>query len=319
MNGPDLRFLAERASALDDRTFERLDEVHARIAASRERRRIGVAVGAAGLVAVLAAGVAILDRGGRENSPAPAPKPTETATVGAGAGGAPARGTCWAVPPKAAVEPTDYFDDSPEVPCSQPHTTETVATFTLAEATEEEADARGGTCYDVVGEYLNIDNESWIHWAAAWYLPSKEQVAAGESWARCDAVIPGPWWSPTGEHAAPARTLTRSALDLADEPPDDLWTCLAEPPTSEQPTIPCDRPHAYEATGTLAALGGISTYPSADVLRAEAQEDCTPAVPKRLAGASVIAGWDPEEGWHSPVLHGVCFVYRANGELLPPR
>ena len=52
--------------------------------------------------------------------------------------GGPDVGTCWAVPSDAVTDP-DYFDDSPKVPCSEPHTTETVEMLRLSEPTIAEA------------------------------------------------------------------------------------------------------------------------------------------------------------------------------------
>jgi hypothetical protein len=210
-------------------------------------------------------------------------------------------------------------DDSRQVPCTPPHTTETVSSFALPEPTAEAATADGVTCGQTVGEYLNIDNASWINAGSVLFLPSKAEIAHGASWARCDAFIPGPWWSPADGKVKGAQTMTASMKDLADHPTDRVWTCLAKPPAVEQPQVPCDRPHAYEATGALSGLGGLSAYPSAQVLRAEAQTDCGPTVPKRLAGAQVMALWDPQERFFQGLVRGTCFTFHADGTPLPPR
>jgi len=321
MSGPDLRFLAERATRLDDHTHERLDEVHARIAVAHQRRSIGVAAGAAALVVALIVGLALVQRGRDVDSPGPVQKPTPTATVDVGAAAVPPppTGTCWAVASELIAAGQITYDDSRQVPCTQPHTTETVSTFTLTEPTAKEAEPTGGTCGGIVGGYLNIDNESWIDADAFLFLPSKQQVADGASWVRCDVLIPGPWWTPVSLAPRLPVTMTSSVKDAADKPTNDLWTCLGQSPTQDQPKVPCDRPHAYEATGTLAGLGALSAYPSATELQAEAQADCRPAVPRRLAGASVTAAWDGREEFYQGLIRGVCFMYHEDGTLLPPR
>src|SRR4051812_33748903 len=102
MNGPDLRFLAERATALDDHTHERLDEVHARIEVAHRRRSIGAAAGAAALVVALMVGRALVQGGRDVASRGPVQRPTPPATVDVGAATAPPppTGTCWAVAPE---------------------------------------------------------------------------------------------------------------------------------------------------------------------------------------------------------------------------
>src|SRR6478735_1310622 len=300
MTGPDLRFLAERASVLENRTSERLDEVHARIVVARERRSIGTALGAAALIAAILLGLAVVQRGHSDDSPSPAPKPTQTANVDLGAEAVPppVTGTCWRVDPEVITAGQIVYDDSRQVPCTEPHTTETVSTFTLTEPTVKEAEPTGASCGNIAGLYLNVDNESWMDTGAFLFLPSKRQVAEGASWVRCDAFVPGPWWVPVSQMAHGARTLTTSIKDLADAPHDDLWTCLAQDPTVDQPYARCDKPHAYEATGTLAGLGANASYPSAKERQAEAEADCGPAVPRRLAGASVSAVWGGPEQYY---------------------
>jgi hypothetical protein len=321
MNGPDLRFLAERASVLEDRTRDRLDEVHARIAVARERRRTGAALGAAGLVVALIVGLAIVQHGRGLDSPEPAPNPspTSTANVGAEAVPPPQTGTCWAVPPKVAVDPAHLHDDSRPVPCTEPHTTDTVGTFTLSEPTQEELNLTGDTCAHLGVDYLGIDDRSWIPWGVTEYLPSKAQIADGATWVRCDVSVPEQW-NPRGGPVESARTVENSLAGIADAPPPELWACLAQPPTEVQPLISCAEPHAYEETGTLAQMHEMTTYPSKAELALEGPKQCRADVPNRLAGVSVTTVWDPKKFFNPPLpVSGVCFMYYPNGELLPPR
>ena len=129
---------------------------------------------------------------------------------------------------------------------------------------------------------------NWVPWTFVGYLPSKEEVAAGASWLRCDAAFPETWAFDS------ARTTTVAAHGLAYDHPQDFWACLDQPPTkSEQPFVSCDQPHAYEQTGTLAILNGITQYPSAAELAAEARKQCRLGVPPGYRNVSVTAVWDP--------------------------
>src|SRR4051794_4442065 len=70
---------------------------------------------------------------------------TETPQAGgsaersAAAAAEPQPGTCWAVPAASVVDQDYWFDDSAQVPCTEPHTTETVMAFSLPEPTIAEA------------------------------------------------------------------------------------------------------------------------------------------------------------------------------------
>ena len=80
----NLKVLAERASSIDGRPAERLDEVHERIAHARRRRQIGaVAAAVVAVVLALTAGVGLLALTRTDDTPpaTPAPRPTSTPSV----------------------------------------------------------------------------------------------------------------------------------------------------------------------------------------------------------------------------------------------
>jgi hypothetical protein len=313
MNGPDLQFLAERAAGLEDRTTERLGDVHDRIAAVRRRRRAVAAAGVIGLVVALVVGLVFFDNDPGRKTPSPAPTPTAPFDP---IGSAPARGTCWAVPPdvEQKVE-DDWFDDSRAVPCGAPHTTETAGFLFLPDATVAEAKNSQDHCWGIVRGYLGVGPDSWIPWGFVAFLPSRAQVAEGATWLRCDAVFTSAW-----TRSFPgARTLTVAVDGIADDPPPELRACLDKPPTQEQPYVPCGEPHAYEQTGTLAVITGEEKYPSAAMRDGAAQEQCPKSVPEGVSGASVTAVWDPPETfapWQE--LNGPCFIFHPDGTPLPP-
>lgn len=314
MNGEDLKFLAERSWALEDRTPDRLVDVHARIAAVRRRRVATAVASAAAVLVVLAVGIALATTGTNGARPDPAPTPSPAPGPNA-AVSMPAEGTCWAVPAKSMASLDYWVDDSPQVPCEQKHTTETAVVLVLDKPTVEEARNRMDLCDVYVRQYLGVDLDNWIPWGWAALLPSQEQIDDGASWMRCDL------WFPTSWDFASARSTTRSGAGLADNPPPDHWVCLNAVPTdSDQPFVPCDKPHAYEATGALTLLGGLTEYPTAGALADAVREQCRPAIPHRFRDVSVTAAWSPESAFTSgnDVL-GVCFVYNPDGSPLPSR
>jgi hypothetical protein len=309
MNGSELRFLAERATALEDRTTVRLAEVHDRVAAARRRRRIAALTGVAGVAFLVAIPAAAVNASHDSNAPQPAPAPAP------GSSTAPERGTCWAVAPETMDDLDFWYDDSPQVPCTEEHTTETVVTFTVADPTPDTAREYQDRCSFAVRGYLGVSDSTWIPWVSGVFLPSHEQIADGARWMRCDAGFPDTW-----SYGAP-RTTTASAEAIADDPPAELWACLNQAPSvTDQPFVPCDRPHTYEQTGTSPVIVGAQEYPTKAELDSEALAQCAPAVPDTLAGASVVARWDTRsefEPYRS--IGGVCFMFNADGTPLPAR
>jgi hypothetical protein len=312
MNGEDLKFLAERASTLEDRTPVRLEEIHGRIAVAHRRRVVGTLAGAACLVVALVVALQIVTRAPGDSSPEPAPNPLPERS-----GTMPEPGTCWNVPPESAVSEDYWFDDSAQVSCTDPHTTETAQVLELTEPTIAEAEDEAVLCGEYVRTYVGVDFQSWVPWGGSAFLPSKEQIADGASWLRCDVVFPGAGWD-----YDPVRTITVPVEGLADDPPGDFWACFDEPPstTSKSPFVPCDRPHAYEETGTLASFLRLNEYPSAAELAAAAREQCREGVPEGYPDVALTAVWDPRDAFRPGAeVAGACFMYRADGTPLPAR
>ena len=318
MNGEDLRPLAERSWALEDKTPGRLMDVHARIATARRRRRSMITLlSVASVLVVLALGLVLVNTDPDGNTPDPARTPspsfTPDPTVAPDAAvHRPAEGTCWAVPPDLAGYGRHWHDDSPQVPCGQEHTTETVAVLALTEPTAVEAEKRAvDMCWNYVRLYVGIDQRSWIPWAMTAFLPTEEQIADGASWVRCDAMFPdGANW----DHA---RAVTGSAAGLADDPPPEYWACFDGRPDyqTEPPPVPCDGPHAYEQTGRLALLSGLDEYPTKQQ-REIAAVQCEAGIPPRLQSYPVYIAWDsPDDFEPNGDVAGVCFVHGPGGSL----
>jgi hypothetical protein len=278
----------------------------------RVRARLCAAVAALCLAAAACDGSA-----GENDSSSTAPSdPRTNATHEAALVDAPEVGTCWQVPASNALDSDYWFDDSTVVDCSEPHTTETAEVIRLTDPTVAEASEYLNLCGEYARTYLGVDPASWVPWGGAAYLPSREQVADGASWMRCDAMLLATW-----DGTRPRET-TGSAAGAADDPPAELWACLDQHPrTSDQPFVPCDRPHAYEQTGQLAILDGLATYPKPAELAAQARQQCDGGVPDALEGrVELTAVWDPRSALKEDTsIAGACFMYTKTGRPLPAR
>ena len=225
----------------------------------------------------------------------------------------PESGTCWRAPSRAFAQ--DYwFDDlSTPVPCTQPHTSETVSTVELDEPTAKEAEVFVDWCWQNVHDYIDINLDHWIPWSTLMYLPSRDQVADGASWLRCDAAFPASWG--LNNNQVP---VDHTARDAATEHADDLRACLDRDPRNvSQPFVDCRQPHQYESTGQLAVLDGLTAYPNAKTLQREARQ-CRSGLPPGQASAEfeVRALWDPKDSFTGGELVAACFVHRADGAPL---
>lgn len=245
---------------------------------------------------------------------------SESSASSASAAGSPAvpepeRGTCWSVPVASILADDYWFDDSAQVPCTEPHTTETAVVLDLEEATVEGAKERMDECWNHVRTFLGIDPRSYVPWGWTVLLPSEDEVAAGATWLRCEAIFPA-----TTEFSR-LRTTSGSAAGVADNPPASFWGCVDQPPAGgDQPFVPCGRPHRYEQTGKLAVISEITEYPAEEDLVAEAQAQCPESVPAGYGEVLVDAVWDdPATLEAGTSITGTCYMHRADGELLPVR
>jgi Septum formation len=229
-------------------------------------------------------------------------------------GEAPGVGTCWAIP-EERLTPEYWFDDSPQVACTEPHTTETAQVYELDEPTVKEASDFAEICWDAARVYVDVNLDHWVPWASGLFLPSRQQIADGASFARCEVLIPA------NLAGTEFTSLTYSVQGSATERAVELLPCLDEAPEmTRQPFVSCGKPHRYEATGQLAALY-VDTYPSPEVMQSEAVQCRDGLLPLQATpDHAVDVAWDPPGGLReNGELAGVCFVYRQDGSLLPAR
>lgn len=230
--------------------------------------------------------------------------------------GMPQPGTCWRVAQKHFVA-SYWVDDSPQVPCTTEHTTQTALAFTVPQPTVAMAKTVADQCRDHVRTFVGVDVDHWIPWNALVFLPSRRQIDAGASWVRCDVGIPV---HPKGSHQV---SLTRSVENAAISRPADLMGCTNRLPRarSTEAWHQCGSTHRYEETGTLAELTGLTHYPSAARLERQGAHECRLHLSRELSrrGASALAVWDPPGGLAGGELFGSCWAYDPGGRSLPPR
>lgn len=278
------------------------------------RIRIPIMAWVATFVAACALVSACDASNGIDQESAGPPTGNSTSTRDVAMRGAPEVGTCWRVPDDAVIDPDYWFDDSPQVPCTEPHNSETAFVFPLDEPTAERAKGVADACWDAARRYVDVNLEHWVPWGFFGFLPSTQQVADGASFSRCDVGVPANLAN--SEYTL----LTHSVEGMAITRADELLPCLEKSPdTRKQPFVSCAKPHRYEATGQLASLT-VDAYPRPDVLRREAAQ-CRKGLPRRqdTPRHAVTVSWDPPEWFDGRQLAGVCFVYHQDKSLLPAR
>ncbi len=167
-------------------------------------------------------------------------------------------------------------DDSPVVPCTEPHDAETYATFTYtghyanrkARPLPQQLDADIGdrcSAYSAIRAYLGAGLHD-AHWGLeVWRkYPSPQQWARGDRVVRCD-LVPG-----AGPNGPVLDAPLRGVLQRAGSARFRLCYAKGEPLT-------CDRPHDREVLAGPPALPA-GPYPPAAALAREAFVACAPLV-----------------------------------------
>ena len=285
------------------------------------RHAVGGVLQAAALTAALALTPVACSDGDSDNQADPGPSassstPDPTAEDSASDArlvGAPAVGTCWQVPPVNAGDEEYRFDGSPQVPCTERHTTQTVAVYPLEKPTPKLAAEAERACAEEVQSFLG-SSDPVGPWKYLTFLPSRDQMDSDASWVRCDVSF--------AALTAGLRPVWRrgSAEEVLLRRPEEVWACLdklPQQPTRPQPFVPCDRPHKYEATGHGLVLF-LDTYPSPRKLRTAAAECQFDHRDPDYKGLTLQALWQPPNEVFGGNLLGSCWASRPDGQDLPP-
>jgi hypothetical protein len=155
------------------------------------------------------------------------------------------------------------------VPCSQRHTTVTVAVVTATKATTSaKGDARtfavGEACGPGFTKALGSDSRTRAKtlYSLAWFNPTKEQKAKGATWLRCDVPLTA------ANHACP---ITGKQPLLDDGPSKSELACgrLAGGEKAAWIFVPCATKHQFVLTDLIPAAPGTS-YKDAETLAKKA-------------------------------------------------
>lgn len=250
-------------------------------------------------------------------SPAPSPTTDATAAETQRAVALPEIGQCRMMSPKKVADPEYFLDDSPVVPCSAQHVTETAAVYPLHEATVEAATEYAGLCETAANAYAGgVFGEVPSFMGIFMFLPSQRQVDQGHAWARCDVSMVA------DTHFTRANPTTGSLKDAVDRHPAALWGCLDEMPDAarSQPLVSCKEPHLTELTVTLMRLDRLERYPSAKVLAREGESQCADdlAAQPNADQLRIEPHWDIEERMiDGDTLLGGCWLMRKDGKPMP--
>jgi putative regulator of septum formation len=231
-------------------------------------------------------------------SAAPTQTPTPTASASPTPPPKPGDRDCYRLDHAAALAPTAEVDP---VPCDGRHTAMTYAVGGLGAGvdpartcTERFADFVGGTPED---RHLTMLRP-------VWFTPTEDDLAAGASWYRCDAVaLAG------ADRLAPLTGRLKGALDR-DRQRDTYAMCgTARPGTPGFERVACSRRHTWRAVATVPF--DTKRYPGLATVRSAGEEPC------QEAGAAAAGGsldyewgyeWPTAEQWRAGQRYGLCWA-----------
>ena len=138
----------------------------------------------------------------------------------------------------------DKADPSPAVPCSKPHTTQTIDVVPVDNLDLVD----GGACIESVIEWLGGSPEDFFASIldVAYFVPDLQEQAEGASWVRCDVTTQSDL---SGDAVLPPEV--QSGV-LASGPPDPS---LAECKVGPDASVACNEPHDFEVSDVLRISG----------------------------------------------------------------
>lgn len=291
-------------------------------------------------VAGLAAGMALAScgvagddpRGARAadaaSMPAPATAGPSTAGSPSGSAGAaaseptpdvpvepPPTGACYDLDFDEVTAPTS---DHPPVPCSGPHTTQTILVGhldTVVDGHLAAVDSRlaqrrlAEACPPALASHLGGSrrDRQLSRFAVVWFSPTLEQSDLGASWFRCDVVaIAAP-----EEVASLPRPGRLSGILERPRAAAAYGLCgTAAPGSPRFERVICARPHSWRALSVIPIAGG-GDYPGAARVRRAGEDRCRDRV-RRESGSTerFRYGWEwpTRQQWTDGQRHGFCWA-----------
>lgn len=181
-------------------------------------------------------------------------------------------------------------DRSAAVPCTGPHTAQTVSVVTVKRSVAaSRVFARyGPRCYRALSGTLGASRTEVVSTAygLAFFRPTKKQQKQGARWLRCDAVLSG------------GSRLEQLPTPLVSRPiSDSVARCAVG---KNQVTTVCSRKHTFRATGTVTRKGA---YPS---LSRFAQISAAKCPAKVMSPKSFVLYFPDREQWQGGVRAMAC-------------
>ncbi|MCW2759254.1 MAG: hypothetical protein JWO46_3000 [Nocardioidaceae bacterium] len=266
---------------------------------------------------VVPALVAALTLAGCSGSDDPRPKADTPASTASSAPPTPKQsvptvGECYRLDFDAATKPTST---EAAVPCTQPHTAQTVFVGTLdtvddghllAVDSSEVQQQLAATCPTKLPAWLGGDQDTLrlSRFQSIWFSPSITDADAGATWYRCDVVA-------VQGQAALADLPARTKGVLGGEGVlDTFGTCGNVSPASKkfQRTI-CSQPHGWQAVSVFeippdATYLGKQPYADADdACKLEAQQRASDPLVYRWS-----VEWPTQDEWNAGRRYSLCWV-----------
>ncbi|GAA4801910.1 septum formation family protein [Nocardioides caeni] len=264
----------------------------------------------AAVAALLMVAVGALAGCGEDTPEQPDPSPT-TPSAAADPPAGPASRACYALPFDSAVAPTT---EAEPVPCTGPHTSETVAVGEIDAVVDghllavdsEHVQARvAASCRPALEKYVGGGQRrlrlSMIR--PVWFTPTVEESDAGAEWFRCDAVVL------SGTETLAELTASVRGV-LADGVPDRFAMCgTAAPDSADFERVRCSEEHRWRAIDVITFEA--TKYPGAKAAKAAGQNRCEDAAAERADDPLSFRWgyeWPTREQWQMGQNFGRCWA-----------
>ena len=233
-----------------------------------------------------------------ESGPKQSASPTATATATPTPPPKPRDRSCYRLDHAAALAQTADVDS---VPCTARHTAMTYALGALGAGvdpartcTERFATFVGGTPEDRRLSMLR----------PVWFTPTEDDLAAGASWYRCDAVaLAGP------DRLAPLTGRLKGALDREQQRDRYAMCSPASPGAPGFERVVCSGRHDWRAVATVPFTA--KRYPGLAKVRGAGEVPCEDAG-AAAAGGSLDYEWGYEwptaDQWRAGQRYGICWA-----------
>lgn len=213
----------------------------------------------------------------------------------------------------AATDLDKATNESPVVPCTQPHTAETFAVGTLPAATGSSyRDQRHGrfvfdTCSTAFRDFIGADESlaMRVQLSWAWFRPSERGWGRGARWYRCDLV-----GGPGG--ADRLRDLPAQARGMFSTTQPDGWlTCARGTTVARSTKVACSEPHEWRAVTAIKVGLPDDPYPGDRVVQVRSRDRCSDWVGAWTHYASDYDfgyTWFHRAEWESGNRRSVCWA-----------